>query len=384
MTWLSAHMKTRVELENSFYKENQLVLRILEALSCTNIRTCMVDLGSDQRIICSFDKTENSPYALLGMITDVIKPRNVYQSNNHFSMSFSLSQLKEKVDSCCRNLFYDVINTWGSYCAARRGLVYSHFGSELHLTSESYDILRSQKCVKEWYSLINVGVGILERNEIVHDLLTETFSSNTIYYIGINDIELIFKNTVIKEIIEKLKNEKLTEDHKVALLMAGHSRLGSESTIKNNLFDNKKLFDRNLVREVFSFFVSVKSAPIAYPHKIIGDNELYSYLSSDEKTNEPILLEKVRQRSHKLKKEIDSDLPRPNIDIKIKKCQFLELVQVFHDLNPTLTLKSCVECVRQEDPLLFDAAMSGSLSHATKTLIDEILNLPQAGRCLIM
>jgi hypothetical protein len=375
---VDCYMKTRAELENTFYKENRLLVRMLEALSCANIQTSMVDIGSDQRLICSFDKTENSPFALLKTIAGFVKPQHVYQSNNHFSMSFSLSILKDKIEQCCRDLFFRVINRWSPYSQARCGLNYNNYGNELRLTKMSYDILRSQACGKEWYSLVDVGVGILDRDEMAFDGLSDTFRRNTIYYIGINDFDLLLKNTLLKDIEEKLK--EFSEDHKIAMLMGSHNRLGNNTEIKHNLFENKKLFDRNLLKEIFSFFVPTKSSEVVFTHKTVNEDELFGNLSDDEKINQPILLEKIRQRSHQLKTEIDSNIPRANIDIKIKKRKFLELIQIVDDLNPTWSLKTCVEYAKQEDPLLFSAAMSGNLSKETKKLIDEIYALPQRKR----
>ena len=242
-------MKSEVELKKMYSIEESFLNQFLEALRCQNIQGKMIDYGSDQRLIFSFDN-HWLPQNIIQQISTYFGTPKYYQENNHFIVSFALQTLAKKIDAYYRELFYAEIDKWNSYGIARMELKYSITGSEgIQITPKCYEILRSSQCQAEWDSLVNVGLTINLRREIVQAM--DSFESHEIYYIEINDIALFSKHTILKEMIDIIeKNQKLT------FFMGLHPQAGSDSSIKT--FKNNALFDRNLIKEIFDFAFSAK------------------------------------------------------------------------------------------------------------------------------
>lgn len=335
----------------------------LTHLNCSNIRIDTFNNDHDsEQLICSFDQAD-LPDDIINIISEFFPRNSSYQANNHFMVIIPIDEVAKVMTEYYTQLFYRVINSWPAGDAARH-FRYEFDGEIFNFSNENYNVLHRNN--KEWYSLVDAGFGIRKLSS----------SNEDEYFIEINNCELFSRNTIFKDLDNSKKLPHLTPAQKTAFLMGEHKRLGQDSSAKA-LFKNY-LYDPNTMQMIFNFFTPAKVKSGSHTVlKGIPVNEAKGDAKAEHK-NENLFphdqkyLDEIRAHIKKLQSEVSSSIPYPNLDRKQSQINFLNLVLLFHKLNPTFPLRVCVQCAKQEVPKLFETTQQGWFNDV-KPLLDKIM-----------
>lgn len=113
--------------------------------------------------------------------------------------------------------------------------------------------------------------------------------------------------------------------------------------------------------EVYHFALKSRQA-------IIKINALRSKLEQEEKCSKRSCLETLLNCVQKI------FLKESNLDLKIKKHEFLKLLEDTIKQNPNITVKACIERIRCENLRNYSLATSGFFKSRTRALIHSLIN----------